>query len=180
MKKLFLTFILMVGALTMLSAQPNNKLWGTVEVSYGYSFAEKKDAYGIGYPQNNSVSFLQAILGYYVSEKLSLGVGIGLNGYSNPGLNTIPLFLDLRFHPLQNKKMILNGSVGYSLSTNETNLGTGALASISIGYNLFKIKKISIVPAIGYNYCQYTVTDTNGITHNSNRNSLFVKLGIVY
>lgn len=179
MKKV-LTFILMVGALTMLSAQPNNKLWGTVEVSYGYSFAEKKDAFGISYPQNNSVSFIQAVVGYYVSEKLSLGAGIGINGYSNPGLNTIPLFLDFRFHPLQDKKMILNGSVGYSLSTNEANLDAGAVASISIGYNLFKIKKISIVPAIGYNYCQYTVTDTNKINHNSSRNSLFVKLGIVY
>lgn len=180
MKKIILTVIFITCALIVVSAQPNNRFWGTIEFSYGYSFAERNDIYGISYPQNNSVSFLHAIAGYYVTENMSIGVGVGINGYSNPGLNNVPLFLDFRFHPLQSKKVILNGSIGHALVTNETNLKAGALANISVGYHLFKIKKVSIVPAIGYNYCQYSAKDINGTKHRDNRSSIFVKLGVVY
>ena len=158
----------------------NNRLWGGVEVGYGYSLAEKKDVHGISYPKNNSFSSIQAVLGYYVVEKLSVGAGIGLNGYSNPGLNILPLFLNLRFHPFQNKQIVFSGDLGYALLSNEDNMEAGFLTSISVGYQVCKVKKIGIIPAVGYNFCQYSVKAASGINHNDNRSSVFLKLGIVY
>lgn len=177
MKSIIVTLLLFC----MLTANAqNNRLWGGIEVGYGYSLAEKKDVYGISYPKNNSFSSIQAILGYYVVENLSVGVGIGLNGYSNPGLNTLPLFLNLKFHPFHNKNIVFSGDLGYSLLSNEANIDAGLLTSMSVGYKVCKIKKISIVPAIGYNFCQYFVKGMNGMNHNDNRSSVFLKLGIVY
>ena len=91
MKSIIATLLLFY----MLTANAqNNRLWGGVEIGYGYSLAEKKDVHGISYPKNNSFSSIHAVLGYDVVETLSVGAGIGLNGYSNPGLNTLPLFLN--------------------------------------------------------------------------------------
>lgn len=177
MKSIIATLLLFY----MLTANAqNNRLWGGVEVGYGYSLAEKKDVHGISYPKNNSFSSIHAVLGYYVVEKLSVGAGIGLNGYSNPGLNTLPLFLNLKFHPFHNKNIVFSGDFGYSLLSNEDNIDAGFLTSMSVGYKVCKIKKIGIVPAIGYNFCQYSVKETNGMNHNDKRSSVFLKLGIVY
>lgn len=177
MKSIIVTLLLFC----MLTANAqNNRLWGGVEVGYGYSLAEKKDVHGISYPKNNSFSSIQAILGYYVVEKLSVGVGIGLNGYSNPGLNTLPLFLNLKFHPFHNKNIVFSGDLGYSLLSNEDNIDAGFLTNISVGYRLWRIRKISITPAVGYNFCQYSIKGAGKIKHRDYRNSIFLKLSIAY
>lgn len=42
---------------------------------------------------------INAISGYFlIKRRLSLGVGIGYDGYVNPAFNTLPLYGDLRFY----------------------------------------------------------------------------------
>ena len=41
---------------------------------------------------------LETINGYFFSPYFSLGVGTGLDGYHNPNINTMPLFLDSRVY----------------------------------------------------------------------------------
>ena len=137
--KSIITTLLLLCVLSV-DAQ-NNRLWGSIEVGYGYSLTEKKDVYNISYPKNNSFSSIQAVIGYYVVEKLSIGIGTGLNGYSNPGLNILLLFMNLKFHPFHNKNIVFSGDLGHSLLTNEDNIDAGFQTSISVGYKLYKIKK---------------------------------------
>ncbi|MCH7525758.1 MAG: hypothetical protein IIC74_12415, partial [Bacteroidetes bacterium] len=41
---------------------------------------------------------LQTINGYFFSPYFSAGIGAGLDGYHNPNINTVPVFLDLRLY----------------------------------------------------------------------------------
>lgn len=172
--------IIVLSSILPISAQTNGKLWCTIEVGTGYSFSDKDDNYGISYAHSNSMSVGQAVLGYYILPKLSIGAGIGINGYSNPGLNTIPLFIDIRYHPFTNKSCVFNGSFGYPIATNECYIDAKSTMSLSFGYILFKTKKFKVTPSIGYNYCSYSVTDSNDWKHNTHRNSLFAKIGVAY
>lgn len=166
----------------MLIANAQNKrLWGGVEVGYGYTLAKKESVNGISYPNTNTFSSIQAVLGYYaIEDKFSIGIGSGLYGYSNPGLNILPLFLNLRLHPFHDRNIILGSNLGYSLLTNEDIFKAGFLMDAFVGYKVCNIKKVSIIPSLGYNFCQYSVKGTDGIKHNNNRNSVFIKLGLAF
>lgn len=179
MKNVVVT-ILLLFCMLIANAQ-NKRLWGGIEVGYGYTLAKKENVYGICYPNSNSFSSIQAVLGYYaIEDKLSIGISSGLYGYSNPGLNILPLLLNLKLHPFNNRNIILGGNLGYSLLTNETNFKAGLLMDAFVGYKICNIWKVSVIPSFGYNFCQYSVNGTDGIKHNNNKNSIFLKLGLAF
>lgn len=125
-----------------------------------------------------SASSIRAIIGYYFVPQMSVGLGVGLNSYTKPGLNTLPVWLDLRYHPIEdNLNFVLNAGVGYSMITSEDALKGKFQADISAGYKVYNLKKISIVPAIGYNFCNYSLKDTH---RGQSRHSLFLKIGFFY
>lgn len=179
--KLVLIFIISIITLTNLQAQTNNDFWGGIEVGYGLGLSDRGDSYkisrGDGYKM--AYSSLRAVVGYYVLPNLSLGGGIGLGSYTNPSLNTVPVFLDLRFHPLEdNKNFILNGNLGYSIATSETDLKSKFQGEFSVGYKVLNLGKISLIPSLGYNYCSYSIEKLeNG---NQSRHSLFMRVGFIY
>ena len=179
--KFVLIFILGTITLTGMQAQTNNKLWGGIEVGYGLGLSDRGDSYkisrGDGYKM--AYSSLRAIVGYYVLPNFSVGGGIGLGSYTNPSLNTIPVFLDLRFHPLENnKKFILNGNLGYSIATSETDLNSKFQGEFSVGYKIFELGKISLIPSLGYNYCNYSIESLN--KGSQSKHSLFLRVGFFY
>ena len=177
MRKLLLVILLF--AATCSYAQ-NRKLWGAVEVGYGISLSDKGDAYDVSYGSDHkmAMSLIRALLGYYVTPDLSLGAGIGLNSYTQlEGLNTLPVFIDVRYHPFTNKRFLLNGDIGYNLATSENNKDGKWLFDFSFGYKLLN-KRISIIPAIGYNYCSYSIDGSSKM--NQSRHSLFLKVGVAF
>lgn len=183
MKRLVL-FVLLLSA-TCLYAQ-KHKLWGGVEVGYGITLSDKGDLYDISYAdhKNMRMGTLKLLLGYYITPDVSLGVGVGSNSY-NPlnTLNVLPVFLDVRYHPFRNKRILLNGDVGYTLLTPSDHKTGKFLMDFSVGYKVLD-KKISIIPAIGYNYCSYDAgissSDNMGLDDNQHKHSLFVKVSVVY
>jgi hypothetical protein len=177
MRRLLL-FILLFSS-TYTYAQ-NRKLWGGIEVGYGISFSDKGDAYDVSYDNDHKmlINTIRILLGYYVTPDLSLGTGVGFNSYTElEGLNTLPVFIDVRYRPFTNKRFLLNGDIGYNLFTSENNKDGNLLFDLSFGYKLLD-KRICIVPAIGYNYCNYSINGTSKI--NQSRHSIFLKVGVVF
>jgi hypothetical protein len=117
--------------------QTNRKLWGGLEVGYGLSISDKGGIYKYSYGNDTkmSISYVRGILGYYIVPQMSVGIGIGLSSYTKPAVNTVPVCLDLRYHPVVNThNLVLNGSLGYSLLTSENELKEKILTDISVGY----------------------------------------------
>ncbi|GAB6009685.1 hypothetical protein [Dysgonomonas reticulitermitis] len=164
-----------------LFAQTNEKLWGGLEIELGASLVDKGDLYNVSYSDNKmSANTIKAVIGYYVTSQLSIGVSIGLNSYTLPGINMAPIWLDMRFHPLtKNPKLVLNGAIGYPLAMNENDLKGKFIAEASAGYKLFNIGKISFVPALGYNYLLYSLNSADG-RYSQSRHSIFIKISILY
>ncbi len=125
-----------------------------------------------------TISTLRGIVGYYVIPQLSVGAGIGFNSYIKPGLNTIPVCLDLRYHPFDNKKFSINGNIGYTIATSENDLNGKFMSDISLGDKVLNLGKLSLVPSFGYNFINYSVENEKKL--NQYRHSLFLKIGLIY
>ncbi len=181
-KILFLIFISSIFTPIYSYSQTNSKLWGGVEVGFGISLADKGKMYDLKYGKDSEMttSTIRAIMGYYIMPQLSFGAGIGLSSYTKPSVNTLPLCLDIRFHPIQeNQNLVLISNIGYSLATSESDINSKFMTDFSVGYKLTNIKKIGIIPAIGYNYNSYSVDNVFGKS-NQSRHSLFLKVGVIY
>jgi hypothetical protein len=124
-----------------------NSLWGSVEVGYGRSF---EDGYrGV----NMYLASLRAKIGYYLTPQFSLGVGIGLNGYHTYTVNTLPVVLDIKYHPIKTiPKLYAYADIGASVSDSyEDGFTSGFLSDIGLGYKIYLGKRTSLNPAVGYN-----------------------------
>lgn len=178
MKKILLLIFLFFVSYSY--SQDRRKLWAGIEIGYGLSLSDSGGGYDVSYGNDNKMSFslIKGIIGYYINPEISIGAGIGINSYTKPGLNTIPLWLDIRYHPFTNKKIQINPGFGYTLVTSENDLKGKLLAELSVGYKLFKFKKISILPAIGYNFCNYSVEEIKSFSQS--RHSLFMKVGMIF
>ena len=96
---------------------------------------------------------LQTINGYFFSPYFSIGLGIGLDGYSNPNFNTLPAFLDLRFYfddSISSTYLYIDYG---SLIKVESGKSNGTIANIGIGYKLpLNKKRFVIVADLSYSY----------------------------
>lgn len=174
-RKLIILSASILLTLTSISAQSKNKLWAGAEVGYGITLSDENIT-----QSNKSISTLRALAGYYVAPNLSLGVAVGLSSYIIT--NTVPLFLDVRYHPIgSNPNYVVNWAVGYALATSENDVEGKFTTDISLGYKILDMGKIQFVPAIGYNYNTYSID--NPLTTSSNnysQHSLFLKIGLLF
>lgn len=180
MKKTLLIPLLFISSYFSIEAQTNSSLWGGLEIGYGLSLSDKGDIYKYSHSRENNMSITTArgVLGYYITQQMSVGFNIGLNSYSKPTLSTIPMMLDLRYHPLaDNLNLFFHGGLGYSMLTSEDELKGKLLADFSAGYKILQINKINIVPSIGYNYFNYSMKHTN---LGQNRHSILLRIGVFY
>lgn len=173
-RKLTIFSILILLTLTSISAQSKSKIWAGVEVGYGVTLSDEN------LPQSDkSISTLRGLIGYYVAPNLSLGVGVGLSNYIIT--NTVPLCVDVRFHPINsNPNYVINWAVGYSLATSENDVNGKFMTDISLGYKIFNIGKMKIVPAVGYNYNTYSIENELNSKNNYSQHSLFLKIGLLF
>ena len=93
-------------------------------------------------PIDNASAFsLQTINGYFFSPYFSAGFGIVLDGYSNPNINTMPLFIDLRLYLSdQISSMYLYTDFGTLIGI-ENGPKRGRMFNIGAGYKLALNKK---------------------------------------
>ena len=84
----------------------------------------------------------QTINGYFINPHLRVGLGVGLDGYHNPNVNTMPLFIDTRlyFNETANSTyLVLDLGVLLGITNGPKR---GGMANIGMGYK-FKLAPIS-------------------------------------
>ena len=95
---------------------------------------------------------LQTINGYFFNENFSAGIGIGLDGYHNPNINTLPIFLDLRYYFGEEAESLYLYSDYGTLAKIKNGTSNGTIFNIGLGYK-FPIKdRLMLVTDLGYSY----------------------------
>lgn len=103
---------------------------------------------------NANGNSIQTINGYFVSPKFSLGLGLGLERFNNPGANTFPVFIDARYYLEDNyNSFYAFGNIGTLIKIAD-NYNKGGMVGAGIGYKFFinSSKTIALVTDLGYNH----------------------------
>mgnify|MGYP003624245379 FL=1 len=95
---------------------------------------------------------LQTINGYFFSPYFSAGIGVGLDGYSNPNFNTLPIFLDLRaYFSDEAKSLYLYMDYG-TMAKIDGGKNNGSIFNIGLGYKFPLKDRLMFVTDLGYSY----------------------------
>ncbi|MDR0711142.1 MAG: hypothetical protein LBF67_02185 [Prevotellaceae bacterium] len=189
MKKIFIVSIGLMITQIGFAAQNSKTFWGEVSLGYGRSIGD----YGKNYDMLHSnadnmyMASLKAKAGYYVIPQLSLGVGVGLSGYHNPNVNTLPVFLEARYNVKFLSGLFSFLNAGTSLSA----LGVGAFQSGGIigagaGYSIKTGRRTALNISVGYDallYKQtavYLFTDEVAYSEMRHRHTMFLQLGFEF
>ena len=105
-------------------------------------------------PSNNALAYsLQTINGTFINPYLSLGIGVGLDGYHNPNYNTMPLFFDIRGYlsdSLESLYLFTNYGTLVKIKNGTRN---GNTFNIGLGYKIpLNKNRFTIVTDISYSY----------------------------
>jgi hypothetical protein len=183
MKKLFVIFITLSATQISLSAQDRKTLWGEVTLGYGRSLGDYGKSYDM--PADNMyMASLNAKVGYYVMPQLSLGVGVGLSGYHNPIINTLPVFAEARYSVKRAPKLFAYLNAGASLGGGA--YSSGATIGAGAGYSIKLGRRIALNPSIGYNALLYkqvaTALFSQEVLYSEarRRHTIFLQLGFEF
>lgn len=186
------TLILLLTCIGSTTYSQNLKrgFWGGFETSYGLTFSDKGSLYTHKMTKGNHMqSFdLRAILGYYITESFSLGAGVSAETYSEPRINMLPIFIDLRYHPITqiNENLYAGINLGTALCDNQSKQDPKFIMELFVGYKLLDIGKFTLAPSIGYNFYKYSHrSDGNGFSdytqeYIQKKNTLFFRLSLTY
>ncbi|MCI6159869.1 MAG: outer membrane beta-barrel protein [Prevotella sp.] len=177
MKKILMTLVLVAAVTTAVSAQQKEKSnwWGGLELRDGYILGKKTTGPDGNKPSSNNGMAFHVLGGYYLADNVSVGLGFGIDHFSNPSFSYVPAFLDLRYHPLAtSKNVVVNLQTGLPLINNDKIYRGKFDFDLSVGYSI-KVSRLNLIPAVGLNYTKYEEkADGNG----HKRNTVYVKLGI--
>lgn len=155
------------------------------ELDYGYmiGFTERGNSYKINrslYKMHTNSIRLSGI--YHLSNSYSLGAGIGMERYEEPGYNTLPIFAILRYAPvLSIPKGYIYTDLGYSIKT--STMTPGLLWDLGFGYQWMFRKHFGLKAQFGYNIKQlktdYWTSESSIQKASQWRHSLAISVGIV-
>ena len=120
-------------------------------LGYGFGIGTVGDA------NNNEDYFaLHTVNGFHVNRMISLGVGVGIEGYG--GYELVPLYADIRIYPARTEwAPFFYGDLGYGLGVLEKNTDVGLMAAIGGGLQRSVNPNLAFVASIGYRYQENTV-----------------------
>ena len=104
--KYFLFFLVFLNV-SIASAQEDRGFFNITRFGAQSVFDLEQDTFtpGVGNrsteisTSGTAVYSLNTITGYFLTDSFSAGLGLGLDGFQSPNLNTLPLYLDLRYLP---------------------------------------------------------------------------------
>ncbi|PSG90104.1 hypothetical protein [Aurantibacter aestuarii] len=110
---------------------------------------------------SGSIWGLNTVTGVFLFKKLSLGVGLGLDGYSDPNLNTMPAYFDLRYY-LKEQKRGLNTYINIGPAINpfgeNSRLRKGTILNLGAGYVIEAGESTNLIVDIFYNHKTLSLT----------------------
>lgn len=180
--KRILFFTLLIVSPVFIFAQSNKTFWYELELGYGWSI--KDNGGSVNFSNDNlygKMILFQAKVkaAYYLTPVFSLGAAVGLNGYHNPNYNTLPIFIDLRYHFVKSlPKLFAFADIGGSFSSNG-DYTKGFISEIGAAYKIPLGKRISLNPSLGYNLFIYS-NDWGGGKESRNRHTISLKLGFEF
>jgi hypothetical protein len=105
-----------------------------------------------------NVRSLRTINGFFINPKLSLGIGIGLDGVDTKHYgfhNTFNISADARYYlKTAHDGIFFYGNIGPSIKIDD-NFEEGLMANLGIGHKVTIGSSFVIVPSIGYYHQQY-------------------------
>lgn len=104
---------------------------------------------------------LQTINGYFISPHFSVGIGLGLDGYHNPNINTLPLFIDARGYLSENKNSAYSFiDVGPTIRLGDgSSFRKGMMLNFGLGYKFSIGHKLFLVSDVFYSHKTVSLTD---------------------
>ena len=182
MRRILLVCLLLCGGMGLQAQMKEKGTKFQVELDYHYffglaekysnGFTDKEDLYG------NSLR-LQGI--YRITPRWTVGAGIGLDRYENPGRNTMPVFLIGRYSPFRHyTKPYVFSHLGYTFKNNNMNMDEGVMWETGIGYKHMFRKHFGLKVEVGYNLKNFQFSKIYKEWPNSNRHSLSTGLAMVF
>ncbi|MCU0419037.1 MAG: hypothetical protein MUC38_05205 [Cyclobacteriaceae bacterium] len=130
-------------------SQQDTKFYNITEIGYGTGIGKLTfDRINAKVGYQGRFFRLRTQLGYRVSERLGMGLGFGLDGYQEPGANTAPAFIDVRYRlSAKPNAFFLSSNVGYSLHIGQE-FERGTLLHLSLGKRV-NLGRLRLAPSIG-------------------------------
>lgn len=182
MRKTFALIVLLAFLQAYSYGQANSykSLWGTLEVGYGWSASKDGQSYNATSSNTEGrmhVMGVRAIVGYYLTPQISLGGGVGFNGYRNSKINTLPVFVDVRY--LFTNQLFAYADIGGSVASGGDFM-SGFMMDAGLGYRIALGERSSLNPSIGYNLFSYSQVLSGNDSENRSRHTLFLRLGFEF
>lgn len=152
MQKTFTTILLIAAVCAQMQAKKFH-----VDIDYHYSLGLYEKYAGESLTRGNydmGGHALDLTFRYDVIKKLSVGAGIGLDRYTEPEYNTLPVYVTARYYPIEKVPHAYTyANLGYAIDAgDESTFYPGMTGGIGIGYTLMLSKKFGFNFQIGYNY----------------------------
>lgn len=152
--KTLLMLLLSFGSATTVMGQ--SKLH--VDVDYHYNLGLSENFMGYTLSRNNynmGGHSIHLTSRYDISTLWSAGIGIGLDRYTEPEYNTMPIFATVRYKIIRKiPDLYTYTNIGYALKGG--NYTKGFTGDIGIGYTHMLAKHFGLNIQIGYNLKRFT------------------------
>jgi hypothetical protein len=150
MRREFLVFFIFLYSASAKS-QGFEKLsfFNLTEIGYGAGIGKVKFENLNGSEKNESTYFrLRTQFGYFISTRLSIGMGLGLDGYHENTFNTAPLFTDVRYYVTDRPQtFFVFANTGYAIPLGN-NFEKGFMGGIALGRKISR-RRLTLLPSVG-------------------------------
>lgn len=130
---------------------------GVSETIVGKSFG--RDKYKMG------GSALRLTARYDIAKQWSLGMGVGVERYTEIDINTMPIFASLRYKPIEDKNFYVFSNIGYSIKV-ASDYHNGFTGRLGLGYSINVAKHFKPYLQVAYNLNNFRGIET--ISYNAN------------
>ena len=112
------------------------------------------------YSRNSWIIRVNFLIGYYIIPRnLSIGIGLGIDGYNNPDLNTAPLYINIHYFFKQTRNTpYIYGAFG-TLVKFGVIFERGIYGRLAFGYTFFVTPKLKIILDFSYTPVGISLTD---------------------
>lgn len=114
---------------------------------------------------------IHTINGYHLNEKLSLGLGLGVDFFNTSsseqgagdGYELLPIYADVRFMPVRKVwAPFFYGNAGYALGAFESNVDGGAMLGLGGGAQWSLSRSSALTASVGYRFQSHNFESIDG------------------
>ena len=180
LKKILLLLLILLS----INAKAQCKFHVDLDYHYYFGLAEKvsinrhtdtRSDYKMG---GNSLTLAAR---YDVHPKVSVGAGFGLSRYTQGYVNTLPVYVTLRYKPIEKMKdAYVFTDLGYAIESKKDDFTQGALFNLGVGYTKMFAKHFGVNFQLGYNLKTFSHPYGDMPALKATRHSVIFGLGLTF